>query len=302
VLRTLPLLQHADEQFLRMAGCVSCHNNTQTAETIALARGRGLRVDDALAERQRAKIGQYVDDWRERGLQLQGVPGDSDTMAAILNGLAAERYAPDAATDAMVRFVRLQQAANGSWVVFAHRPPIEAGSTKVTVESIRALQAYGVGVERPLAAAAIARAASWLAQAQPEQLQDRAYVLLGLHDTGAENSAIAAAAARVTSMQRPDGGWAQIPSLGSDAYATGQAITALLESGARPPSDPAIRRGVQFLVRTQMKDGSWYVARRAIPIQPYFDAGFPHGRDQFISAAATNWAAQALIRAAISGS
>ena len=31
--------------------------------------------------------------------------------------------------------------------------------------------------------------------------------------------------------------------------------------------------------------------------QPYFDAGFPHGSSQFISAAATNWAALALIEA-----
>jgi hypothetical protein len=32
-----------------------------------------------------------------------------------------------------------------------------------------------------------------------------------------------------------------------------------------------------------------------MPIQPYFDAQFPYGRDQFISTAATNWATQALI-------
>jgi len=35
-----------------------------------------------------------------------------------------------------------------------------------------------------------------------------------------------------------------------------------------------------------------------LPIQPYFESGFPHGRDQFISAAATNWAATALALAA----
>jgi hypothetical protein len=33
---------------------------------------------------------------------------------------------------------------------------------------------------------------------------------------------------------------------------------------------------------------------RTIPIQPYFDSEFPHGPDQFISAAATNWATMAL--------
>jgi hypothetical protein len=37
------------------------------------------------------------------------------------------------------------------------------------------------------------------------------------------------------------------------------------------------------------------VHSRAVPLQPHFESGFPYGRDQFISAAATNWAAQALI-------
>jgi len=63
------------------------------------------------------------------------------------------------------------------------------------------------------------------------------------------------------------------------------------------PKDTVIRRGVQFLLSTQLADGSWFVPSRAIPIQPYFDAGFPHGSSQFISAAATNWAALALIEA-----
>jgi hypothetical protein len=55
---------------------------------------------------------------------------------------------------------------------------------------------------------------------------------------------------------------------------------------------------VAFLLRTQLEDGSWFVRSRAIPVQPYFDSGFPHGRDQFISAAATNWATMALMLAA----
>jgi len=40
------------------------------------------------------------------------------------------------------------------------------------------------------------------------------------------------------------------------------------------------------------------VRSRAIPFQPYFEGGFPHGPDQWISAAATNWAVMALIPAA----
>ena len=80
----------------------------------------------------------------------------------------------------------------------------------------------------------------------------------------------------------------------SDAYATGEALVALRESDAVREDDPAVRRGVEFLLRTQLEDGSWFVKTRAIRIQPHYESGFPHGLDQFISAAATNWASTAL--------
>jgi hypothetical protein len=102
------------------------------------------------------------------------------------------------------------------------------------------------------------------------------------------------AARELLAEQRPDGGWAQLPSLASDAYATGQALVALKETGAFAVTDRAYRSGTQFLLNTQLEDGSWYVKSRSIPIQPFFESGFPHGHDQRISAAATNWATMAL--------
>jgi hypothetical protein len=98
--------------------------------------------------------------------------------------------------------------------------------------------------------------------------------------------------------QRPDGGWGQLPSLSSDAYATGQALVALREAGALRVTDAPYTRGVQFLMTTQLADGSLYVKTRAIAFQPYFESDFPHGADQWISMAATNWAAMALAPAA----
>ncbi len=298
VLRSLPLLQRADVTFLQKAGCVSCHNNAQTAETVALARKRGLPVDEATAAAQHAKAAAYLDDWRERAVLMQGIPGDADTMSALLNGVAAGGRPSDPTTDAVARFIRMQQAADGRWRAFAHRPPIESSDLKTTVESLRALQEYSAPGERTLADAAIGRAAAWLVEQQPEGSQDRAYLVLGLHATGAAKTAIAAAAQRLASLQRSDGGWAALPTLDSDAYATGEALVALLQTGAMRLDNPVIRHGLAFLLSTQLADGSWHVQRRAIPVQPYFDAGFPHGRDQFVSAAATNWAAQALIYAA----
>src|SRR5207302_3601012 len=98
-------------------------------------------------------------------------------------------------------------------------------------------------------------------------------------------------------LQRSDGGWAQTPELTSDAYATGQTLYALHESGV-PASDPVYRRGVAYLVRTQLDDGSWHVSSRSPKFQPYFQSGFPHDHDQWISASATAWATMGLAYAA----
>jgi hypothetical protein len=65
------------------------------------------------------------------------------------------------------------------------------------------------------------------------------------------------------------------------------------------PTDPAIRRAVAFLLRTQRDDGSWFVRNRAMKIQPYFESGFPYSHDQWISQAATAWAAMALTESAV---
>jgi N-acyl-D-amino-acid deacylase len=79
----------------------------------------------------------------------------------------------------------------------------------------------------------------------------------------------------------------------STAYATGRSLVSL-QLGGLPISDPAYQRGIKFLLSTQQEDGSWYTRTRALAFQPYFDAGFPHDYDQWMSAAGTSWAAMAL--------
>ena len=83
----------------------------------------------------------------------------------------------------------------------------------------------------------------------------------------------------------------------SDAFGTGVALYALRQSGMKP-QDEAYQRGVRFLLLTQRDNGSWHVASRAPKVQPYFQSGFPHNHDQWISAAATAWAVAALSEAA----
>jgi ankyrin repeat protein/mono/diheme cytochrome c family protein len=294
VQRSLPLLQKSAATFWKKSGCVSCHNNTLTAETLAAARTHRFTIDELEATRQRRSIGQYLETWRERALQGIGIPGDTDTVSYILLGLGAEKHPADRATDAMARFLLDHQSPDGEWLALAHRPPLESSAIEVTASAMHALQLYGAG-HSEASAGAIRRAAAWIEKAAPQTTEDRVFQLLGVVWAGTRQQAVRAAVRALQAAQRPDGGWSQLPTLESDAYATGQAIVALTLSGLVPRDDASRRRGVEFLMNTQLADGSWYVRTRSLPIQPYFEVDFPHGRDQFISSAATNWATRALL-------
>jgi ankyrin repeat protein len=294
--RSLPPLQKADSIFLQKAGCVSCHHNSMTAMSVATARQSGLAVNEQLVRANIKGVAAYLEIWRERALQGVGIPGESGPISDLLLGLAAENYPSNVGTDAMVRFVMSQQWPDGHWTTFAHRPPLGASDFKVTATSLRALQLYGVKAQRAAYDQAVQRAADWLRQAQPQVNQDRAFQLLGLAWAGrkTDSEIIRKTARDLLKKQRVDGGWSQLPALASDAYATGQALVALKQAGALRVSDPAFQRGLKYLLNTQLEDGSWYVRSRAVPLQPAFDGGFPHGTDQWISAAGSNWAALAL--------
>ena len=127
----------------------------------------------------------------------------------------------------------------------------------------------------------------------PEDTQDRAFKLLGLLWSGASAAEVAHEKSALLALQRADGGWGQLPAMGPDAYATGQALYALRAAGV-PATATAYHTGVNYLLRTQLQDGTWFVRTRSFPVQPYFETGFPHGASQFISTAATGWATIAL--------
>ena len=83
----------------------------------------------------------------------------------------------------------------------------------------------------------------------------------------------------------------------SDAYATATALYALLATEQLSPGDTASQHGIEFLLQSQEDDGSWHVVTRAEGFQTYFESGFPHGDDQFLSIAASSWATLALLQA-----
>src|SRR6185295_15889308 len=107
--RSIPLLQKTDSMFMQKGSCVSCHHNSLTAMTVATARRNGFSVNEPIGRDQVKKMASFLETWRERVLQGVGMGGESITIGYILLGLSAENYPPDAATDAMARFVQSRQ-------------------------------------------------------------------------------------------------------------------------------------------------------------------------------------------------
>ena len=159
--------------------------------------------------------------------------------------------------------------------------------------AIRSLAVYGPPGLREELKPHIARACEFIRAASPASTQDEAFKLLGLVWCRVPSATISAQAKRLMALQRDDGGWAQLSTMSTDAYATGEALHALHASGMSA-TNRVYQRGTEYLLRTQLEDGTWFVRSRAFGFQPYFETGFPHGKDQFISASATSWAAIAL--------
>jgi ankyrin repeat protein len=292
-------LQPASVGFSRGAKCVSCHNQSLPSMAVKAAVDHGVPVDWALAAHPTQATFATWKDSREQYMLANTPAGGfvAGTPYALL-ALAEEGVAPNGLTDVVALSLANTQRRDGSWNVPVGqagggiRPPLGSiGSIVLTALAVRSLSVYAPRGRQAETTSRLARA--FLRAAQPSDTQDQVFRLLGLVWSAAPAAEVSKETARLVALQRADGGWAQLATMTSDAYATGQALYALNTAGVKPDAD-AYRKGVSCLLRTQLEDGTWLVRSRGFGFQPYFETGFPHGRDQFISAAATSWAAIAL--------
>jgi hypothetical protein len=260
--------------------------------TVGLAREREFIVDETIAKEERAYVLKDMGG-RVRPLLL-GTGIDPTLSVHVLAGLAAEGEPANRTTDALVHYLVLRQQTDGRWRQENYRPPDEASDFQFTALAVHGLRVYAPKGRSREIGVRIERARRWLQTAEPAGTVDKAFQLLGLGWAKAEPEPITKTVAELTAEQREDGGWAQLPTLASDAYATGLALYALHEGGGVTVDHATYHRGVEFLLRTQLEDGSWFVASRSFPIVEYSTSDFPHGRSQFISASATCWATMAL--------
>jgi len=286
VRRAIPLLEKSSAQYIEAKTCFSCHHQALPLLALTAAQANGFDVDAKNLKAQAKYTWDAINGAKKQYEQGRGQGGQIATASYALFTLEIAGWKPDESTAAVARYM----ADLESWKPPSNRPPQEASTLTSTALAVRGLRTYG-GPEQK---ARIDRARDWLLQAKPKDTEDRVFRLWGLKDAGAETKAVEAASAELAAAQRQDGGWAQMDGMESDAYATGSALTSLHEAGSMKASDEPYRRGLKWLLASQKEDGSWHVATRSKPIQKYFESGFPHGKDQFISISATGWAVAAL--------
>jgi hypothetical protein len=250
--------------------CASCHHASLVVWSMREAKQRGHVVDEPVL----AEMTKWV---AESGDGKTGIPRPEGRPKALnakavwfALALGADP-SPDASSrDGLKRLletVKADQTEDGSWSSWPEtRPPIFGDSDEI-MTALATLAMLPAALSGDAAATAVRdQGVRWLEATltddDPQSIALR-LVLWRRLDRPAERWE--PLVRRIKERQNADGGWSQAKEMGSDAWATGQALYALAHAGL-PPDDPAIARAHAFLIRTQRNDGSWPMTSR--PVKP----------------------------------
>ncbi|MGP0076456.1 MAG: ankyrin repeat domain-containing protein [Bryobacteraceae bacterium] len=295
--KAVALIQKSQKNWYTKQSCVSCHQQVLPALAFRAAREHGITVDEQAAHADAAAAFGYFSNF-ERAVEFTHIidPALDDGYSMIAANAAGMR--PSLVTAVYARLLAARQEADGHWETTDERPPESYSPFTATAISLRAIQLYAHRSQKDDIEEREGRARVWLLSHQPRATEERVYQMLGASWAGAGQVAIKKMAGELKAAQQADGGWNSLDGRPSDAYSTGQALMALHEPGGVAITDPAWRRGIDYLLSTQAPDGSWHVVSRLHPPAPvspaYFETGHPYGHDQFISMMGDSLAVMAL--------
>ena len=295
VSKSLPLLEKgAKGSMEQRKQCFTCHNQGLPIMALTTAQSRGFAIDAENLQTQIKFTAEFLGKNKQKYLEGKGQGGQVDTAGYALWTLDNGGWKPDETTAAVAEYFLLFQKDREHWQPQSRRPPSEQSWFTSSYVALRSLKVFGLPEQKERIDSRTEQVRQWLLKTSPEDTEDRVFRLRALQLVAAPDDDVRRAATELLQTQRDDGGWAQLPDLSSDAYATGSALVALHQSGGLATVDTAYQKGLSYLISTQQDDGSWHVTTRSKPIQTYFESGYPHGKDQFISIAAAGWSTTAL--------
>ncbi|MCS7469978.1 terpene cyclase/mutase family protein [Stieleria sp. ICT_E10.1] len=294
VSRSTLLLEKAAAGTAEKRVCFTCHGQALPVLALVEAQRHGFAVDQENLQRQVRHTHAHLKRGKKSYAEGKGQGGGGDTAGYALWTLADGGHEADDVTGAVTEYLLQNQTPDGFWKCSSDRPPSETSDFTTTYLALRGLSTFPNDLEAERVAAAVAQASVWLLEAEPRDTEDFVFGLLSAEYADVAPEYRDSLVENLMTSQRGDGGWAQKPDMESDPYATGTVLYALHRSG-QSRDDGCWVRGIRYLLDSQQEDGSWHVKTRSKPFQKYFETGFPHGADQFISTTATAWATIALL-------
>lgn len=293
--KSLPLLERSSAMAMaERSDCFTCHHSGLPVMTFIAARELGFTIDEGNLTTQLQFTADVLAKGRERYLQGKGQGGAAFMAGSALWTLKLGGWKADANTEAVVEYLLDHQEDQKHWTPPSIRPPSEESPFSATYFALEGIRHFATGAQKPRMDARVSSALGWLEKTAPQTTEDRVFRLQALRAAGGN---VEGAVADLLGTQRDDGGWGQLETMDTDAYATATALVALHRAGGLPVSDGNFQRGIAWLLGAQLPDGSWHVVSRSKPFQKYFESGYPHGKDQFISITAASWATTALLDA-----
>ncbi|MBX7167321.1 MAG: hypothetical protein K1X74_13405 [Pirellulales bacterium] len=275
--------------------CFECHHAPFTIWALNEAKRQGYAVDEqVLADLTSWVTGQdYLAPLlAERPDQQEVVFNEAPLLLALGIEAGSANDTQDALKQLLISVVH-DQGEDGSWKRANESRPILSSPDTLTMLSLLALSAPNAPDLGEEGQAARQRALHWLESAQPdEELQPTVLRLILWRRLGRPAAEWSPLVDILRKAQKADGGWSQIELAGSDAFATGQALYALAESGASQ-DDAAIRSAQAFLAKSQGPDGAWAMTSRAI-----MGNGKVATKFEPITHAGSAWAVLGLVRSA----
>jgi len=292
----LPILEAGSKGSADKRECFTCHSQAIPVFVLVDAKRHGFSIDEENLNRQLKHTYDHLRRGLENYRQGKGQGGDVLTAGYALWTLDEGHWPTDEVSAAVSNYLLHTQAELQHWRHQGSRPPTSGSDFTATYVALRALHHFGADDQQEQIAKRRDQVAEWLSSTPAIETEDYVFKLSSLQYVNSEPQATVDAAAALLNLQRDDGGWGQNADLSSDAYSTGSALAALIRDGQTPPTNASILKGIEYLLANQLDDGTWHVVTRAEPVQVYFESGFPHGKDQFISISATAWSTLALLQ------
>ena len=271
--RAIAYTQAESASWLNTRGCAACHHVPLVIWSLGEAERQGYAIDKKfVADTVESSLGSHEKMIQAKLFDDPAGPPDPRPMAkgvkigtAFMAAAARTLPSLEEGQKQSLRFIAdeivKKQREDGSWEFFLSRPPINENETTDAVWLIMALQGDDASESHR---AALEKATTWLATIRPTTLQDKAFRVILAARAGKPREEIQSAIDELLSLQRADGGWAQLADWDSDAYATGQVLYVLSLAGYTVER-PEVKRAVDFLVATQKEDGSWTMKSRSTP-------------------------------------